>query len=134
MHFQLAWRNIWRNPRRTAVILIAVVIGVWSMVFLGALMVGVSDQMVRNSIATLTGSLQIHSRGYRADPVIDHSMEHPEEVVSVLKKNLPARSCVGFPGAGVCGGEQCPTLFRGHPGGDRSGPGGGGLFHRRGGG
>jgi ABC-type lipoprotein release transport system permease subunit len=89
MHFQLAWRNIWRNPRRTAVILIAVVIGVWSMVFLGALMVGVSDQMVRNSIATLTGSLQIHSRGYRADPVIDHSMDHPGQAIAVLEKTLP---------------------------------------------
>lgn len=89
MHFQLAWRNIWRNPRRTTVILIAVVIGVWSMVFLGALMVGVSDQMVRNSIATLTGSLQIHHKGYRADPVIDNSMDRPSEVIPVLQKTLP---------------------------------------------
>jgi ABC-type lipoprotein release transport system permease subunit len=60
MDIRIAWRNIWRNPRRTAVILIAVVIGVWSMVFLGALMRGIVKGMIHNGIQTLTGHIQIH--------------------------------------------------------------------------
>ncbi len=89
MHLQLAWRNIWRNPRRTGVILTAVIIGVWGMVFLGALSDGIGDQMVRNSIATLTGSLQIHLKEYRDDPVIENSMNDPQSVIETVEKHLP---------------------------------------------
>jgi len=90
MIFQLAWRNIWRNPRRTVVISTAVVIGVWSMVFLGALMRGISDGMIRNGIAAMTGHIQIHRAGYRADPVIENSMVDTEIVESALDKSLPS--------------------------------------------
>ena len=86
--FRLGWRNIWRNPRRTAVIMAAVVIGVWSMIFLGALMRGVADQMVRNGIATLTGHVQIHSKGYRSDPVVENSIADPEPVEKALQNVL----------------------------------------------
>jgi len=89
MHFQLAWRNIWRNPRRTAVIMTAIIVGVWSMIFLGALMRGISDGMVRNGIATLTGHIQVHHRGYRNDPVIENSMADPEVVKTAMEKVLP---------------------------------------------
>jgi putative ABC transport system permease protein len=93
MNLQLAWRNIWRNPRRTAVILTAVVIGAWSMIFLAALMRGIVDGMVRNGIATLTGHLQIHQRDYPDDPVVDHRIEDPQSLVKVLASHLPAGSC-----------------------------------------
>jgi ABC-type lipoprotein release transport system permease subunit len=89
MFFQLGWRNIWRNRRRTVVILIAVIIGVWSMIFLGALMRGIADQFVRNSIKTLTGHIQIHHPGYRDDPVVENSMTDPSEVEAALTKFLP---------------------------------------------
>ena len=89
MFFRLAWRNIWRNPRRTAVILTAVIIGIWSMVFLGALMRGMADQMVRNGIATLTGHVQIHQKDFRADPVIEHRIADPAPVASALAESLP---------------------------------------------
>jgi ABC-type lipoprotein release transport system permease subunit len=92
MNLQLAWRNIWRNPRRTAVILAAVVIGAWSMIFLAALMRGVVDGMVKNGIATLTGHVQIHQRDYPADPVVDHRIENPRSLLKVLEENLPAGS------------------------------------------
>ncbi|MGD8368536.1 MAG: ABC transporter permease [Desulfobacterales bacterium] len=84
MIFQMGWRNIWRNKRRTAVILTAVIIGVWSMIFLGALMRGMSDRMRQNGIATLTGHLQIHAAGFRKDPVIENRITSPEKVYRAL--------------------------------------------------
>jgi ABC-type lipoprotein release transport system permease subunit len=93
MNLQLAWRNIWRNPRRTAVILTAVIIGAWSMIFLAALMRGIVDGMVKNGIATLTGHVQIHQQDYPADPVVDHRIEDPQHLFRALDENLPAGSC-----------------------------------------
>jgi len=87
---QLGWRNIWRNRRRTAVILTAVIIGVWSMVFLGALMRGIADRMVRNGIATLTGHLQIQHPSYRKDPLVEHRIRDPETVYRALEQRLPS--------------------------------------------
>jgi ABC-type lipoprotein release transport system permease subunit len=89
MYLQLAWRNIWRNPRRTIVILIAVIIGVWSMVLLGALMRGIAVGMVKNGIATLTGHVQIHHTGYRDDPAIENSIADTQAVERALIELLP---------------------------------------------
>ena len=89
MNWHLAWRNIWRNPRRTSVILVAVVIGVWSMIFLGALNRGTVEGMIRNAIATLTGHIQVHQKGYRDDPAIENSIQQPEQVQRALEASLP---------------------------------------------
>jgi len=85
MLLQISWRNIWRNPRRTTVILIAVVIGVWSMIFLGALMRGISDRLVQNGIATLTGHIQIQHPGFRSDPVVENRITDPQTMLRVLR-------------------------------------------------
>ena len=92
MYLQLAWRNIWRNPRRTTVILAAVIIGVWSMIFLGALMRGIAVGMVKNGIATLTGHIQIHHKGYRDDPAIENSITNRQVVEKALSESLPPRA------------------------------------------
>jgi ABC-type lipoprotein release transport system permease subunit len=90
VYFLLGWRNIWRTPRRTLVIMIAIIIGIWSMIFLGALMRGIADQMVRNSIATLTGHIQVSQKGFRNDPVIENSMQQTTQVTTKLMALLPA--------------------------------------------
>lgn len=92
MYIQLAWRNIWRNKRRTAIILAAVVIGVWSMILLGSLMRGMAVGMIKNGISTLTGHIQIHHQGYRTDPAIENSITDPRVVVEVIEKELPANT------------------------------------------
>jgi len=89
MYFQMAWRNIWRNPRRTTVILVAVIIGVWSMILLGALARGMIINMLENGISTLTGDIQIHGRGYRDDPSVEKSMYDSEILKTGLKSVLP---------------------------------------------
>ncbi|MGD8304897.1 MAG: ABC transporter permease [Desulfobacterales bacterium] len=90
MYPQLAWRNVWRNPRRTIVILVAVIIGVWSMILLGALMRGIAVGMVKNGIATLTGHIQIHHKGYRNDPSIENRMTASRVVENALSEKLPS--------------------------------------------
>ena len=88
MYLQLAWRNVWRNPRRTIVILVAVIIGVWSMILLGALMRGIAVGIVENGIITLTGHVQIHHKGYRIDPSIENSMTDSRVVEKALLEKL----------------------------------------------
>lgn len=81
----LGWRNLWRNRRRTLVILFAIALGTWSMVTMAAFMRGIIHQVVNDSIDNLTGHIQIHAPQYRNDPVIDHSMTPPS---AALKKVL----------------------------------------------
>ncbi len=87
--FGLAWRNVWRTPRRTLVVLMAATIAVWSMIVSSALMRGITDQMVSNGIATLTGHIQIHERGYRNDPAVETSMKDPAALVKAIEPHLP---------------------------------------------
>jgi len=73
----LAWRNLWRNYRRTLILLLTIALGVWSMIFMTALMRGMVDEIVRNGLATLPGEVQIHAPAYRDDPSIVHRIPMP---------------------------------------------------------
>ena len=66
----LAWRNLWRNHRRTTIMLMAISVGVWAMIFMTALTRGMVDQMVVDGIKALPGHVQIHHPSYRDDPSI----------------------------------------------------------------
>jgi ABC-type lipoprotein release transport system permease subunit len=74
---RLAWRNLWRNSRRTLIMLTAVVVGVWAMVFMTALMRGMVDQMVKDGIRTLPGHVQVHNPAYQDDPSVANSLDPP---------------------------------------------------------
>ncbi len=83
--FRMAWRNIWRNPRRTLIILIATIVGVWGMLMAAAFSFGIKEQMIRDSIQNLTGHIQIHARGFHQDPVIQNSMDDPSPALEALR-------------------------------------------------
>lgn len=76
---RLAWRNLWRHPRRTYVMLAAIGLGVWFMLFTAAFMRGMIEQQLHDAISTLTGHVQIHHKKYRDDPAIEYSMSVPTE-------------------------------------------------------
>lgn len=70
----LAWRNLWRNHHRTIIMISAVTIGVWAMIFMTALMRGMVTDMVRDGIQTLPGHVQIHHPKFRDDPSVNNLM------------------------------------------------------------
>jgi len=69
---QLAWRNLWRNHRRTLIMLAAITIGVWAMIFMTALTRGMVDQMIVDGIKALPGHVQVHNPAYLDDPSINN--------------------------------------------------------------
>jgi len=83
----LAWRNLWRHARRTAVMLFALALGVWSMVALAAIVRGSMEQHIRKEILNLTGHVQIHAPAYRDDPAVEHRFTPPPALVQVLQRS-----------------------------------------------
>jgi ABC-type lipoprotein release transport system permease subunit len=79
---RLAWRNLWRNYRRTLIMLGAIVVGAWAMIFMTALMRGMVDDMVDDGIRTLPGHVQIHHPGFRDDPTVANVMARPSGALS----------------------------------------------------
>ena len=74
---RLAWRNLWRNHRRTVIMLAAIAIGIWAMMFMTALMRGMVNDMVRDAVKSLPGHVQIHHADYRDDPSVINSLDMP---------------------------------------------------------
>ena len=68
----LAWRNLWRNHRRTIIMISAVTIGVWAMIFMTALMRGMVNEMLRDGIQALPGHVQLHHPDFRDDPSVNN--------------------------------------------------------------
>ena len=98
MHFPLgalttlAWRNLWRNYRRTIIMLAAISIGVWAMIFMTALMRGMVDEMIKDSIKTLIGHVQIHHPLYRDDPNIVNSIAEPTGSLLIALNSPPIKA------------------------------------------
>ncbi len=90
MHFQVSWRNIWRNPKRTGIILTAVIIGAWTMLIFGGLSRGMMESTLSNALNTLTGHIQVQTPEYRDDPVIENRIGNPGALKTVLNEALPA--------------------------------------------
>ena len=82
---KLAWRNILRNRRRTALTVTVVAFGVAALVFTWALFDGANSQSINNMTGTFTGHVQIHHRGYTDDPSLEKTFADGEVDVGKLK-------------------------------------------------
>ena len=81
----LSWRNLWRNHRRTLIMLAAISVGVWAMIFMTALMRGMVDDMLKQGIRNLPGHIQIQHPAYLDDPSVVNSMAAPSgELLAAL--------------------------------------------------
>ena len=62
----LAWRNMWRNWRRTAIALVAIVLGITLLLFFDGLIKGSDQAIFGNAVRLYGGNLQVHASGFRA--------------------------------------------------------------------
>jgi putative ABC transport system permease protein len=85
---KIAVRNTRRNVKRTSITILTVVIGVFVIVFAGAVVKGFQNETIIQMIETRTGDVQIHKAGYRETLEIlplDLAFNY-NEVISELQK------------------------------------------------
>jgi ABC-type lipoprotein release transport system permease subunit len=73
MLFRLAWRNIWRNRRRTYITAASILFAVLFASFMDALQRGAWDNMINNVVNYYFGYIQIHQKGYWEEQSIDQA-------------------------------------------------------------
>lgn len=84
---KLAWRNVWRNKRRTVLTLLTIVVGSGIILFQNAIAKGGHDQMIEDAVATNAGHLQIHEKGYWDNRTIDYAFQPDAKLFDALKNN-----------------------------------------------
>ena len=79
--FRYAWRNLWRNRRRTAITLAAVTLNTAILIASYGLMEGMVKHMVASATNIFIGEVQIHARGYEDDLSFFKSIPDPEAIL-----------------------------------------------------
>ena len=95
MLFLLAWRNIWRNKRRTAITAASILFAVLFATFMESIQKGAWDHMINSVVNYYYGYVQVHEKGYWDEQTIDKafpladSLKQLQEKTSEIRQVLP---------------------------------------------
>ncbi len=108
MWLALAWRNLWRNSRRTLITVAALGLGVLAITFLHTYRESVYGQLLDNVTSGALGHLQIHAAGWQKNPELERVIADPAAAEAAVRKSLPgAKIAPRVLGYGLAGsGEQ----------------------------
>lgn len=87
----MAWRNVWRNGRRTLAAIAATTLGLWTMIVYSGLVRGYLDRMEAHVLDVEMGDVQIHAEGYVQSPSLYERIDDPASLLAALEaEGLPA--------------------------------------------
>lgn len=110
MLLKLAWRNIWRNQRRTVISVLALALGVAAIVSLFSVREIAYAEMIRGITKGLVGNVQVHGRGYQDSPELTTVVPDPLAVEARLRGALPgAQTERRVIGAGLASSGEVST-------------------------
>ncbi len=87
MLLKLAWRNIWRNKRRTYITAASILFAVLLASFMQSIQKGAWDKMENSLITSYFGYAQLHQEGYMEDQTIEKAFPFSPEIQE-LPKNI----------------------------------------------
>jgi putative ABC transport system permease protein len=73
--FRMAWRNVWRNSRRSIITIAAMSLALWTELIYAGLVEGMVADMAGDATKYDLGDIQIHSKGWSARPSIHEKLD-----------------------------------------------------------
>lgn len=91
---KLAWRNIWRNKRRTTITVASIFFGVILSTLMTSMQDGTYSKMIDNVVSFYSGYLQIHHPDYWESKSIDDLFVPTDSLLDVVSDNADVRLVV----------------------------------------
>ncbi len=87
---RLAWRNIWRQKRRTWLTALAMIFSNVLLVFMISLQFGSYEMMINNTLRMFSGQLQVQYEGYLDSQKMRQSVDNIRELADAVRAKFPS--------------------------------------------
>lgn len=85
--FSISWRNIWRHPARSGVLIAAIVAGIWAGITISGLTNGIIEQRFNNLIQDDLTHLQVHHPEFLAERESPMILSQADSILSFLESD-----------------------------------------------
>lgn len=94
LYLNLAWRNIWRNKRRTIITMLSIIVAVFLAAVMRSMQEGQYQDMIENTVGTFTGYIQVHAQGYWDDKTLDNTFVATDSVHAIIEEEPSVQEVV----------------------------------------
>ncbi|MBA4409571.1 MAG: FtsX-like permease family protein [Bacteroidota bacterium] len=84
-NIKLAWRNLWRNKRRTLITVSSIFFGVLLSAYMTSMQEGSYSKMVEIVVKFYSGYMQVHHEDYWENKSINNSFDYDQAMINKLK-------------------------------------------------
>jgi putative ABC transport system permease protein len=84
---RMAWRNLWRNPRRTALALSAIALSVTLVLGYTSILRAYGDWIVETITGPMLGHVQAHAPQWRKDQLMDRTLRGVDATLAELRRD-----------------------------------------------
>ena len=85
MYLTLAWRNIWRNKRRSFITMGSIAFAVMLACIMRSMQFGSYERMIESAARFYTGYIQIHKNGYWDEKIIDNVFNNDDNLFRIIE-------------------------------------------------
>lgn len=87
MYLIFAWRNLWRNKRRTIITAASVLFGVVFAILMGSMQEGTYDSNIKRIVQFYTGYAQLQHPDYWEEKTLEHTIKPEDSLLQAIRKD-----------------------------------------------
>jgi len=91
----LAWKNIWRNKKRSLIILTAIALGLWAGLFSVAISIGVWEATINTTIDRNLSHIQIHTKEFKDESLISNYIPDGNSIINEIRADEKVKEVSG---------------------------------------
>ena len=85
MIFKIAWRNIYRNKKRSLITITSIFGALFLIILMRALQFGFYDKLIETVVESYAGYVEVHADGFWDNQNLDNSMEVNQSLINDIK-------------------------------------------------